>query len=405
MAQLIFDEKSMIEGNLFSFEKRLQSAANRYVTESGAILTTYFNIRDNATTVDRGLRDIDKLFGHMSPLRFNKIRNFPLYGTSQANPNNTDESQVEDIVIDGEYIILPSTIVPNQNDFFIINHLKMKGIFQVTDVTYDSMKADGFYKIKYRLHSTSDEILQNLEQQTVEVYDCDLNAIGTNLNPIIREDTYILRRQVERMLNSMISAYRGLFYNERHNCFLFYNEENERLFDMCGNEFMAKYGLMNPANASQVIMLSDKLREPKFHLYYNNSIYKWIELDCPLHLLHKFHYILSDGDGYAVSSFARWCETDIRVMQPISLTQSKALYQEHSYFDENQLRCFMDPGAVPSNEYERLLHKFIHKRDRISIQDVSLNIHDALLNSINHIDVFVYTPIIIYIIRKILRMN
>lgn len=402
---LIFDEQSLLDGNIFKFEQRLKSHTNKYI-ENGALLTTFFNIRENATTVDRGLQDIDQLFGHKSPLRFDKILNLPVYGFGQLVPNNSDETGVEDINVEGECTILPSTIVPKQNSFFIINHLKMKGIFQVVDVHYDSMKIEGYYKIRYRLHSTSDEILQNLEKQTVETYHCDLDAVGSNINPIIKKDDFVKRSQIEQMINKMIESYRSLFYDERHNCFLYFHQDTGmRWFDLCGNEFIAKHSLMNPSNSNKVIILHEKIRDRQLSLFYNNSIYNWIEVDCPKKLLRKFHFILNDAEGYPDSSFARWNEGDIEVIQPLASYQSKVYYQELSYFDNKQLECFMDSNKYPNFEYDQLIHRFIHNGNNISIDDISLNTADALLSSIKHKDIFLYTPIIIYIIRKILKFN
>lgn len=406
MAQLVFDEKSMINGNLFQFEKRLQSSTNRFITESGAILTTYFSIDDDATTVDRGIQDIDQLFGKKSPLRLNQINDFPLYGTSQATPNNSDEHSVEDINVEGEYIILPSTLIPKQNDFFIINHLQMIGIFQVTAVQYDTMKANGYYKINYRLHSTSDELLNDLKRRVIAEYYCELNAVGTDKNPIIRADDFVTRKQVERIIAQMIHSYRALFYNERHNCFLFHEQSTGyRLYDMCGSEFIAKHSLMNVPNSTNVIMLHDKLREPQLPLYYNNSVYTWIENDCPIDMIQKFHYILSDGDGYPISSFARWFESDIKVIQPISLKQSRALYQERSFFDEEQIECLNNPTLEPLNAYEKLLHRFMYRKNELCLKDIPLNICDDLLNANRKIDIFFYVPTSVFIMRKILRLN
>ena len=212
MSGLIFDEKTMLNSNIFKYEQRLQSHMNKYIG-SGAILTTYFSQNENATTVDRGLQTADQLFGKKSPFRFNQINDFPLHEFSQTNPENSDEQQIEDINIEGDATILPQTIIPKQGDLFIINHLKMIAIFHVTTVTYDSMKKEGFYKIHYRLHSTSDETLQNLKNQVVGVYHCELNAVGSDVNPIIHEEDFIKIGKIHQMVNQMISSYRALFYN------------------------------------------------------------------------------------------------------------------------------------------------------------------------------------------------
>lgn len=404
-AQLVFSEESMINGNIFKFEQRLHSHVNKYI-EGGYILATYFSQHGNATTVDRGTRDIDQLFGKQSPLRFNRINNFPLGGFGQTNPENTDEMQIEDFNVEGDCIIFPSTIVPNVQDFFIINHLKMKAIFQVTAVSYDSMKVDGYYKIHYRLLSTEDETVQNLSNQVVETYSVDLNAVGSNLNPVIQEDDYIHRGQIQQMVNQMIMSYRALYYNERHNCFLYHHPEMGLYwFDMCGNEFMAKYGIMNLENSSKVIALHDKIRDIQLPFFYNNSIYNWLELGAPARLLQKFHFILNYAEGYPDSSFNRWGDGDIQIMQPLALHQVGKLSREYSFFDDDQLNSFMNPMVEPTSEYEKLIWKYIHRGNQLTSSDVSLYTADALISSVRHQDTFMYTPIAIFIIKKILGMN
>lgn len=405
MSNLIFNEKTLLDGNIFKFENRLLSVANKFSTE-GAILTTYYQIKEDATTVDRGLQDIEQLFGHNSPLRYNKIENFPIYGLSPATPNNNDEVGIEDISIEGEYIVLPSTIVPKPNDFFTINHLKMNGIFQVTEVQHDSMKQEGFYKIRYRLHSTSQETLNNLINQTVDHYCTELDAIGTNLNPIVHKDDFVLINKIKLMTNKLVESYIALFYNEKHNCFLFHDDNTGiRYWDMCANEFIAKHSLLNVPNSTKVIILHEKVRDSNFPIYYNNSVYAWLELDAPLRRLSKFHYRLMPGYGYPDSSFYRWSETDIEVMQPLATHQVGIYSQEHSIFDKQQFDAFNDKNAKLTSEFEKLIHAFIHKGQNISIQDVSLYTADTLLSSIEKMDVYLYTPMAIYIIRKILSMS
>lgn len=402
-SQLIFDEQSMIDGNIFKFEERLHSHLNKYI-ENGALLTTYFSIKEDATTVDRGTQDIEELFGNRSPIRYNKIENFPVYGFGQLNVENTDELQIEDFNVDGECIIIPSTIVPKQYDCFIINHLKMKALFIVTAVQYDSMKVDGTYKIHYHLQSTSDDTIKNVESHTVETYNTDLNAIGSNINPIIKQDDFILRSKIKSMIIKMIESYKALFYNERHNCFLFHNT-NDGLdyFDLCGNEFIAKHNIMNYENSTNVIMLHNKIKDPQMPFFYNNSVYNWIELGAPERLIQKFHYILNYAEGYPYSSFARWGDGDIQIMQPLSL-QQVGINVENSFFDETQIKSFMSNDIPDASEYDKLIWKYIHNTN-IPINEISLYTADALLSSIRNIDVYLYTPIIIYIIRKILMMN
>lgn len=403
MSSMIFDEKTLYDGNIFKFEERLKSHVNKYI-ENGALLTEYFSQDENSTTVDRGTKTIDELFGNHSPLRFNMIDDLPLYGFGQANPENNDELQVEDFDVEGECQLLPSTIVPKPMDFFIIKHLKMKALFEVKGVTYDSMKVDGYYKIQYRLHSTSEETIQKLKNQVLDNYHTDLNSIGTNVNPVIKEDDFILRGKIEQMINHMIKSYRALFYDLRHNCFLFHDPETqEMIFDMCGHDFIAKYSLMNCHNSNSVIVLSKKIDEQNSLFMYNNSIYNWLELGAPARMLQKFYFLFNSSDGYMYSSFYRWGD-EVKIMQPLSTNQDGINLPKSSFFDDNQFNSLLDHTKEPTNEYEKLIWKYVHKKD-ISIHDISLYTGDGLFSSVKHIDIFLYTPIIIFIIRQILEMN
>lgn len=405
MAQLIFDESTMIDGNIFQYESRLKSSMNKYI-EGGAMFVDYFVQDENSSTVDRGLQDIEQLFGSKAPLRYNEIENFPLYGFNQLKPEGTDEQQIEDFNVNGECVVLPSTIVPKPYDFFIIKHLRMNGLFMITNVEYDSMKAEGYYKITYRLHSTTHETIQSLRQKVLQKYQMDLNSIGTGLNPIVKQEDAVLKSRINQMTSKMIEAYRGMFYNERHNCFLFRDPETGMdVFDMCGNEFMAKYALMNYPNSPMVIVLNDKLREPQFLRYYTNSVYNWLELGAPLRMLSRFPYFTLDVSGYLYSSFVQWGDLDTHVIYPLSNSE-RGSETTLTFFSDEQFRAFLDSEQPAfANEYDLLMWKYINKQSSLSINDISLYLGDALLSSVNHRDVFLYTPIIIYIIRQILRMQ
>ena len=401
MAQLIFDESSMMDGNIFKFESRLKSSMNKYI-ENGAMFVTYFAQDENSSTVDRGTRDIEELFGNHAPLRYNEIERFPIYGFNNTNPDNTDELQIEDINVEGECTILPSTIIPKPYDFFIIPHIKQDAIFLVTNVQYDSMKVEGYYRIRYKLYSTSHERLQDLRMRVVNQYHVDMNQIGTSVNPIVSKDDYLLKSKIVKMVNKMIEAYRALFYNSKHNCFLFRDPETGMdVFDMCGNEFMAKYSLMN---SSKVIVLGDKLHDKRFPLYYNNSIYNWIELGAPVRMLQKFNYFTLSAIGYPYSSFVQWGEGEsIYVIYPLAIDE-RGSETPLSFFNDIQFNSFIDPRIEPVNDYESLIWKYINKTN-LSINDISLYIGDMLISSIDHRNIFLYTPIIIYIIRQILEMQ
>lgn len=401
MSGLIFDEKTLYDGNIFKFENRLQSHVNKFI-ENGAILTTYYSQDEKTSTVDRGLQNIDELFGNHSPLRFHKINNLPLYGFGQTNPENSEEAQIEDIDVEGSCVIVPMTVIPKPYDMFVIKHLKMIAIFQVKSVMYDSMKQNGYYKIDYRLHSTSNDLLNQLEKQVVSIFHTDLNLIGTMDNPIIKEEDFILRGRIEKMINQMIKSYISLFYNDKHNCFLFNNtKRNEIWFDVCANQFMQQYALMNFYNSGKCIVLTKKIDDSNMMLFYNNSIFNWIEMQCPTHLLQKFKFTLKSSNLYPYSSFFLWSD-EVQIMQPLNVNDDELFGDVFSYFNDTQFESLLNK-IEPIYDYEKLIYKFINN-EKLHLSDISLHLGDALFSSMKHLDIYLYTPIIIYILRTVLNL-
>ena len=407
MGEMIFDQKALINGNIFKFEDRLHSKLNRF-TSNGSVLVDYYSQDDTSITVDRGTQNIDQLFGKNSPLRYNKIIDLPINGLTSATPENTDEIQIEDINVDGDCVILPSTVVPKSMDFFVVKHLKMCALFEVTEVSYDSMKVDGFYKIRYHLHSTSPATLEKLERQLVKTYHTDMNEIGGTRDAVILEDDFIYREKVLCMVNTMIDSYRAMFYNRRHNCFLYHDRSTGLVwFDMCGNEFIAKYGLLNPENSMDVILLHEKIDDPKLPLYYQQSIYRWMEMQAPPELVHRFPFRLVYADKYLYSSFVQWNDGDVQVITPVPIQEAHVANRTNEIyytFTAEQLNGLLDEHHPPKNQYEALLWNYMYNK-HISIHDVSLHLGDVLFNAMDGQDIYLLTPILIYIIREILTMK
>jgi len=165
---------------------------------------------------------------------------------------------------------------------------------------------------------------------------------------------------------------------------------------------MAKNSIMNFENGMNVIVLHHKLNDPGMQYYYNNSVYAWLERDAPKRFLQKFKFRFVYSNQYIDSSFYKWSEDDIMVAVPAPPDCTAQLC--YSLFDGDQLTLFEDQSLCTDNIYEKLIQKYING-ELHSIQDISLYTADALMSSMKNTDMFFYTPIIIYIIRKVLKMN
>jgi hypothetical protein len=164
---------------------------------------------------------------------------------------------------------------------------------------------------------------------------------------------------------------------------------------------------MNYDNSAGVVMLSNKIVDIQLPRMYYESIYSWIENGCPETDLQKFYYITTDCTEYIDSSFFRWGDDDIRIIKPIRLTANNRLgHTDKSYFNDLQFNLLLYKTREPlASDYEKLIWKYVNEKDKISINDISLNLVNSLVNVYNNMDSFIFTPIIIYIIRELLGMN
>ena len=100
----------------------------------------------------------------------------------------------EDVGLDSEYsseaTILPGTITPYQNDFFVLKQLKEKFVFRVTEVQHDTIMTDNFWKINFQLEYIDVEKQESLDKQTTEKYSCLMENIGTDERCIIEDEYY-----------------------------------------------------------------------------------------------------------------------------------------------------------------------------------------------------------------------
>ena len=259
---LIYDEKALVENQMYKYDKYMHTRINKY-TGAGRTLVTYWNINDSNTSVSLGMGLTYQLLGTDSPLRYDKIENMVLLGFSPLNPEDTNASQtqVRNYALSGEAYVIPGTIMPKENDFFVVNHLRMEHLFRVTQVIQDGLNTDGSYKIMYSLFSTNPIEICNLSKQTVNHMTMDLQTIGgSDLTPVIGKEDYEYRTRLIRMVDDMVENYISRFYDYKHNCFLLHLN-GRTLFDLCGHYFMARTGIMISDNKTKNVVLTDnKLR-------------------------------------------------------------------------------------------------------------------------------------------------
>ena len=244
----------------------------------------YYNLNKDKTTLDPGLKIAYADHGHESPLRFNLIHDFYLYGIDRVALNlEHGEIGVGASEISGDCIILPNTITPYPGDCFVIKMLKQRYQFQVTSATIDTFdNGSNFWRIEYTLDHLDDEGLKNL---VVNEYNFVTGNIGTEFSPILLKSKFDIAKILDDADMNLKKLFKGLYFNNKVQTYVFVylyrvcqnNMNSDYFYDPYMMEFIIRHDLLaNTSDNYNFIDHKTHLR-PEFPIKYNRSIWKVLE--------------------------------------------------------------------------------------------------------------------------------
>ena len=203
--------RRVVDANLKGYIEQATGSYARLFGKSPTFVTYY--TRDPLTSMaDVNLGGAIQLIGPESPIKYQIIHDFPIYGVSEADASSAYE-ELQGVVsnnVRGEAYVLPGTIAPNENDFFIIDYLDARILFRAVSVNPDRIEGKSFYKLEYIL-DPSDPM--QLGRQTNASFTFELATVGTGANPLIETDVAVLLREMEVLEEYHREAYWRAFYD------------------------------------------------------------------------------------------------------------------------------------------------------------------------------------------------
>lgn len=398
MAKFVLNEQTLIDNNIFKYEKRLNTPLNRFIDKT-PIFVTYWHVNNAETTADEGFQDTEEIIGRGSSIRYQKVTNFPIYGLEALTAQLSDSDFGLDSTIESEAVILPGTLKPFPNDLFVIDSLRTNMIFRVINIEYDNIRPDGFYKISFRLEWTDDEKLREVEHQVVDKFRCLYDNIGSENKAIMKTDEYDHYIGVCKMYDDMASMYIAAYYNERYNCFLGdFRNDGKILYDPLMSVFIDKHGIFNNKNSYSAIVLSEQFTDVKRLFKYEKSMYRFFEKR-DIRALDRFFYQLLPGENYHESSFHRWRDANIMV---VDTTEPLCPNDPENFLFSNEFIDGVRLNLKAENEYTQFLVDYLWGKIE-TVMDVPLNLKDVLLSLNLSKESFFFTPIVLYIIREAVK--
>lgn len=274
-----FDEKALVNNNIFKYEDKLNSAYTRFLDRTPTYVT-YYNINTIESTVDLGFSNVEKVVGNGSPIKYNEVKNLPVYGMEAIQLDIEEaEEGLTSSYDGGELIILPDTIKPYQDDFFILEHKGHQFLFRVTGVYYDTIKSNNFYKITFSVKYVTEEDSRKIIEQVTNKYTCVVDNIGTEDKCIIEDDDYELLIKMKDLYNQIAERYKLFYYKKKYNSFIFIDPNSVvGIYDRYLTNFIQKHGLLYDNESHRTIYLNNEDDDCHFMMEYDSSIYKAYEL-------------------------------------------------------------------------------------------------------------------------------
>ena len=365
----------------------------------------YYNLNTTQSQLDQGLKIPYANIGPESPLRFNLVHDFYLFGMERISVQlENGEMGIEGSEISGEAIILPDTIRPYPGDYFTINMTKKKYLFQVRSATIDTLENGGnYYRIDYKLEYLSDDRLIPL---VVNEFNFVSGNIGTNYSPVLSTTGYNLAKILDDTAVLLKQYFRGLFYNNKVQTFTFVY-----LYEVCVNglnssyfydpyliEFIIKNKIL--ANTGDKYEYIDHKTFPKadFPIKYSKSIWRAIETKDKEHInsciISSPGIYIDDPATIFSTRYENYFEMTYENPDPVADRWSSRLSiipsQVIGHINEGQL--FFNS---PLSKYNLLIKYF---------NDMEINAHDMdplqrIDSYSNDKDTYYLIPIIIFILE------
>lgn len=394
MCAQMFDPNIMIDNTVFRYEELMNSSIVKYTDDGTRVNVTLYHIDDKSSTYSEPFEDVESIIGENSPLRFNKITNFPLMGFDVVSLNLTDSELGIDTDYEGDAVTLPSTLVPTPNDIIVVPILKVLVLFRITSVNYTTLLTNSYYKITYEILSFDDKNhLNDLEKQVIKVYECDINKIGTDEKVIITSEAVSVKKSIYDNLSIIIDEFKAMYYDSKYNCILNmmeHNNNNIRLYSLLQTQFINKHSILNIHGDMDTLMLSEEYKDPYNFKKYDSSIYKLIETKF-VDKVKPYKFYLRQAIDKISTIFYMYRDSSVFIMEE---DDNNAEYDYILNPDE-----YLN---IRDNRTSELIHidiirKYIH--GELTIDDINDDLFNHMRNMILSFDGFIYLPILIYIIR------
>lgn len=322
------------------------------------VIVTYYNINKEKTTLDQGSKLAYDNIGEDTPIRFNKISDFIIYGFNRIElQTENDEFGLEAEKISGDCYVLPNTITPYEGDYFEVEHIKdSTWLFIVTDVQQDTLKnGSNVYRLTYKLeYCDHSRILENV----VGDFKMIEKREGTNIASVVETTKYKKAKRLDEIAVTLKSYFNDLFYNDKVQSYTYTDLTEWRVYDPYTIEFLIRNKILDNGLDSYVYVCHQLSVVKTFSMDYDHTFYRAFEKkSIDLLAIAERSIQLEDIKSYG-TTFASRYETYFKakyIKPPVGYSGT-CLTDELVYaVRDNNLFCKDDP-----NFYQNIIIKYFN---------------------------------------------
>lgn len=409
-----FNERDFINNNIFKYEDKLNTQFSRF-QEQTPMYVTWYNICINESTVDLGFANVEKVLGYNSPLKYNEIKNFPVYDFQAVQLAIDEQEEGLNTEFESELTILPNTIKPYPHDFFILEHKGKEFLFEVTEVNYDTIKSHNYYRVTYHIKFIDEEESSMIDDQISGKYTCIVDNIGTEDKCILEDEVLELIVKLKDIYYELSRKYINYFYNKKYNAFIYVDINKNTVYDRYLNMFIQRNSLLYDHETHKAIYLTNEDSSCSFELEYDNSIYKAFELQKPKRLINNKFKLVEISNIYSIFYYynvlcgsVRFTNGNMDYIEPRLLRTMK----ENNIENDNELKkdfvnipiFYLQSKDINEDigefsEFDKILIKYINNNIE-SIYDINLEkLDDELFFDLNWFS-FIKIPLVLYCIKQ-----
>lgn len=204
--------------------------------QTKAKATSIMNMVGVLTTVDFYQMDVDSSNNYQVDANgpsdiaydtktFTEIRKFKVKLSNSANLQNDGDEEEKNYVTNGSLVVLPRTIKPNVNDFFIMEYYGKKMCYRISSVDVKSYENDSGFYCEYVLYKKNYTVPKNqISKSLLYVHE----LIGTTYRPIMTSKEFENLEKFKKLYKHLSDTFNNLFYDRTIDAYICKNYDKER---------------------------------------------------------------------------------------------------------------------------------------------------------------------------------